>query len=199
MSLVSWTKTFFSAYPHLLCRCCPAVCSGISYSVMALTTRAACLLRGNTLDLKPFLCPQAGYLWYVGPMQPSLNCLCPEPADTSYNGDIDVLLRNPWVRIKELLAAGRDGKRECVWTQDNVFLQHSNVHDHCCSLGPLRGRRRHFHVISHAQFMRSSQSNMLDNMLGLSVRDSCCAVVFPCGVCWGYVFLSQSWDDISFI
>lgn len=53
-------------------------------------------------------------MWYVGPVQPSLNCLCPEPADTSYNGDIDVLLRNPWVRIKELLAAGRDGERESV-------------------------------------------------------------------------------------
>lgn len=38
-------------------------------------------------------------------------------------------------------------------------------------------------VISHIEFMRSSQSNMLDNMLGLSVKDSCCAVVFPCGVC----------------
>lgn len=50
---------------------------------------------------------------YAGPVQPSLNCLCPQPADTSYNGDIDVLLRNPWVRIKELLAASRDGERVC--------------------------------------------------------------------------------------
>lgn len=48
----------------------------------------------------------------LAPCNPALNCLCPEPAVTSYNGDIDVLLRNPWVRIKELLAAGRDGKRE---------------------------------------------------------------------------------------
>ena len=55
-------------------------------------------------------------MWYIGPVQPSLNCLCPEPADTSYNGDIDVLLRNPWVRIKELLAkpAGIAWKRVCV-------------------------------------------------------------------------------------
>lgn len=144
---------------------------------MALTTRDACLLRGNTLDLKPFLCPQAGYLWCIGPVQPSLNCLCPEPADTSYNGDIDVLLRNPWVRIKELLAASGDSKRAC---ELRIMFSFSIqcVHDCCCSLGPMR---RHFCVISHAEFMRSSQSNMLDNMLGLSVKESCCAVVFPCG------------------
>lgn len=178
-------------------RSCPVVCSAISYPAVALTTQAACLLRGNTLDLKPFLCPQAGYLCYTGSAQPSLNCICPEPADTGYNGDIDVLLRNPWVRIKELLAS-QQGQQESVWTQDNVFLQHAACpQDAVALLAPWRKKKDS--VISHAKFMHSSQSNMLDNMLSLSVKDHCCAVVFPCGVCWGYVYLSQSWDDISFI
>lgn len=91
----------------------PVVFLGVSSPVAALTTRDACLLGGNTLDLKPFLCPQAGYLCYMGTAHPGLNCTCPEPADTGYNGGIDVLLRNPWVRIKELLAS-QQGQQESV-------------------------------------------------------------------------------------
>lgn len=122
-------------------RSCPVVCSAISYPAVALTTQAACLLRGNTLDLKPFLCPQAGYLCYTGSAQPSLNCICPEPADTGYNGDIDVLLRNPWVRIKELLAS-QQGQQESVWTQDNVFLQHAACpQDAVALLAPWKKKR----------------------------------------------------------
>lgn len=53
-------KTFIPSHSHLLFRSCPVVCSGVYKPATALTTRDACLLRGNTLDLKPFLCPQAG-------------------------------------------------------------------------------------------------------------------------------------------
>lgn len=113
ISLVTFTKLSFQHF--LLSRAGNALrCVQVSpIQPWHSPTQNACLLRGNTLDLKPFLCPQAGYLWYVGSVQPSLNCLCPKPADTSYNGDIDVLLRNPWVRIKKLLAASK-GWQESV-------------------------------------------------------------------------------------
>lgn len=140
MSLVTWTKLSFQRTP--------TSCVGIALrcvrvsptSAVPLITGDACLLRGNTLDLKPFLCPQAGYLWYIGLVQPSLNCLCPQPADTSYNGDIDVLLRNPWVRIKELLAARRGSGRVC---ELRIMFSFSIrcVHDCCCSLGPMRKKK----------------------------------------------------------
>lgn len=123
MSLVPWTKLssqrLLISRVRTALRCVQVPPARRRHS----TTRDACLLRGNTLDLKPFLCPQAGHLWYIGPVQPSLNCLRPQPADTSYNGDIDVLLRNPWVRIKELLAASRESKRVCE-LRIMFFLQH---------------------------------------------------------------------------
>lgn len=152
----------------------PVVRLGVSTPTAALTTRDACLLGGNTLDLKPFLCPHAGYLCYIGSAHPSLNCSCPEPADTGYNGGIDVLLRNPWVRIKEL-PARQQGQQGSVWTQNNVFLLHPACPQHVVALLPSckkkkKKREKTFHVISHARFMDSSQSNMLDNMLGLCER-----------------------------
>lgn len=136
-------KTFIPARPCLLCRSCPVVCSGISKPTVALTTQDTCLLRGNTLDLKPFLCPQAEYLWCIGPVQPSLNCICPEPADTGYNGDIDVLLRNPWVRIKELLAS-QQGQQGSVWTPDNVFPSASSMSAAAAALFARCKKKRHF-------------------------------------------------------
>lgn len=196
---VSFTGTTLSSQRILIARrsLAPWCVRGVSPARRRRSPRKdACLLRGNTLDLKRFLCPQ--YLWHIGLVQPSLNSICPEPADTGYNGDIDVLLRNPWVGIKELLAS-RQGQRGSVWTQDNVFLQSTTAVALLARCTKKKKKKKTFHVRPHAKFMHSSQSNMLDNMLGLSVKDSCCAVVFPCGVCWGYVCLSQNWDDISFI
>lgn len=71
----------------------------------------ACLPQRQHSGLKTFPVSMRGaFVAYRPPVQPSLNCLCPaSPADTSYNGDIDVLLRNPWVRIKEMLAAQEGG------------------------------------------------------------------------------------------
>lgn len=129
-------KTFIPAWAQLLCvgpR--PVVFLDVSSPIVALTTWDACLLGGNTLDLKPFLCPQAGYLCCIGSTRPGLNCTCPEPADTGYNGGIDVLLRNPWVRIKELLAS-QQGQQESVWTQNNVFLLHPACPQHSVALLP---------------------------------------------------------------
>lgn len=134
-------KTFV---PDLVRRSHPVVCLGASSSTVALTTRDACLLRGNTLDLKPFLCPQAGYLCYIGSAHPGLNCTCPEPADTGYNGGIDVLLRNPWVKIKEPLAS-QQGWQGSVWTQNNVFLLHPACPQHAVALLPSckeKGKKR---------------------------------------------------------
>lgn len=122
-AFVTWTKLSSQLASALVRGSRSVVFLGVSSPTAALTTRDACLLGGNTLDLKPFLCPQAGYLCYTGSERPGLNCTCPEPADTGYNGGIDVLLRNPWVRIKELLAS-QQGQRESVWTLKNVFLLH---------------------------------------------------------------------------
>lgn len=119
----------------------PVVRLGVSTPTVALTTRDACLLGGNTLDLKPFLCPQAGYLCYIGSAHSGLNCTCPEPADTGYNGGIDVLLRNPWVRIKEL-PASQQGQQGSVWTQNNVFLLHPACPPHAVALLPWCKKKR---------------------------------------------------------
>ena len=63
-------------------------------------------------------------------------------------------------------------------------IRRVRVSRRCCSLGPMlekkQKQKKIFHGVSHAEFMRTSQSNMLDNMLGLSVTESCCAVVFLC-------------------
>lgn len=127
----------------LVRRSCPVVCLGVSSPTVALTTRDACLLGGNTLDLKPFLCPQAGYLCYIGSAHPSLNCTCPEPEDTGYNGGIDVLLRNPWVRIKELLAS-QQGQQGSVCELRIMFFSSASGMSatRCCSLALVHKKKK---------------------------------------------------------
>lgn len=73
--------------------------------------------------------------------------------------------------------------RECV--NSECFPSASSMSTtRCCSLALcVKKKKETLNVVSHAKFMYSSQSNMLDNMLSLSVKVSCCTVVFPCGVC----------------